>query len=232
MTLPEQGDYIDIHTHGDKSSSGKFVINNLMAHEENTPEDNPQQACSFGIHPWYLNEGNFSHLITRVSTMTCHSNMIAIGETGFDKLRGPSMELQHNAFEAHITISETSRKPVIIHCVKAWDELLEVHKTSRPEMPWLIHGFRGSKELGAQLVSKGMYLSFWFGFIIRPESALLLKSLPSDRIFFETDGSDIDIKEIYRKAATDMDLTIDQLKEVIINNFKHFFNLNSNSTTG
>jgi TatD DNase family protein len=223
MNLPGQGDYIDIHTHGDKTSSGRFVLNNLMAHEENTPEDIPQQACSFGIHPWYLNAGNFDQLIKRVSTMTCHSNMIALGEAGFDKLRGPSMELQRSAFEAQIAMSETSRKPVIIHCVKAWDELLEVHKTSRPKMPWLIHGFRGSKELAAQLISKGMYLSFWFGFIIRPEAAWLLKSLPGDRIFFETDGSKADITDLYKKVTADLGISVDELKTIVLLNFNKFF---------
>ena len=68
-------------------------------------------------------------------------------------------------------------------------------------MPWLIHGFRGNIELAQQLISKGMYLSFWFDFVIRPESSELLRSLPKDRIFLETDGADVDIRDIYKKVA-------------------------------
>jgi Tat protein secretion system quality control protein TatD with DNase activity len=44
-----------------------------------------------------------------------------------------------------------------------------------------------------------MYLSFWFDFILRPESAELLRNLPMDRIFLETDGADVPIRDIYKK---------------------------------
>jgi TatD DNase family protein len=158
-------------------------------------------------------------------------NILAIGEAGFDKLRGPSVELQRKVFEKQVSIAEDHKKPIIIHCVRAWDELLASHKKLKPVTPWLIHGFRGKKELARQLLSKGMYLSFWFDFVIRPESAGLLRSLPVSRFFLETDGADIDIREIYRKVATDLDLTIDELKAVLSNNFNLFFNHNSILTT-
>jgi TatD DNase family protein len=169
MKLPQPGDYIDIHTHLGKPSEGIFFIENLMAHEEKVPEDFPEQACTYGIHPWYLNENNCRQLLKRVNDLTLLPNLIAIGEAGFDKLRGPSMELQRSVFESQIDISEQNEKPVVIHCVRAWQELLEVHKKVRPEMPWLIHGFRGNVELAKQLLQKGMYLSFWFDFVLREE---------------------------------------------------------------
>ena len=86
-------------------------------------------------------------------------------------------------------------------------------------MPWLIHGFRGNVELASQLLSKGFYLSFWIDFVLRPESKELLKQLPADRIFLETDGADVDIKSIYNKVATDLDLSVDELKSIILKNF-------------
>jgi TatD DNase family protein len=92
-------------------------------------------------------------------------------------------------------------------------------------MPWLIHGFRGNIELANQLLSKGMYLSFWYEFILRPESAELLKGLPADRIFLETDGADVDIKQIYNKVAIDLNIKVDQLKKIIINNYNTFFGI-------
>ena len=223
MTNPQPGDYIDIHTHGAKPSAGIFIIENLMAHEERTPEDIPEQACTFGIHPWSLNDNNYNQLLNNVNAVTGYPNLFAIGEAGFDKLRGPSAELQRRAFEEQIAISEEIKKPVVIHCVRAWNELLSEHKRLKPKMPWLIHGFRGNKELAAQLLAKGMYLSFWFDFIMRPESAELLKSLPTDRIFLETDGAVVDIRDIYEKVAKDLDMSVDELKSIIQRNFKEFF---------
>jgi TatD DNase family protein len=231
MNLPQPGDYIDIHTHAGKISTGIYIIENLMAHEDRTPGDIPEQACTFGIHPWYLNNNNFDQLLNSVIAVTGFPNLVAIGEAGFDKLRGPSMELQRRAFEEQITISEEIKKPVVIHCVRAWDELIPEHKRLKPKMPWLIHGFRGNKQLAAQLLSKGIYLSFWLGFVIRPESSNLLQSLSTDRIFLETDGADVKIKTIYEKVAVDLDLSVDELKSIILTNFKDFFSFHSFYTT-
>jgi TatD DNase family protein len=150
--------------------------------------------------------------------------MIAIGEAGFDKLRGPSAELQLKVFNEQVTIAETCRKPVIIHCVKAWDELLSAQKNLKPSTPWMIHGFRGSVEMAKQLLSKGMHLSFWFDYVMRSESAGLMKSLPHNRIFLETDGADIDIRIIYEKVARDLAISVDELKLAVLSNFNEIFN--------
>lgn len=219
MHLPRPGDYIDIHVHGGLPASGIFILESLMAHEGKLPADVSGIAYTYGIHPWFLNEENHEQLINSVENTVIQPEIIAIGEAGFDRLRGPSHELQSRVFEEQIIISEKISKPVVIHCVRAWDELLAVYKKIRPKMPWLIHGFRGNVELASQLISKGFYLSFWFDFILRPESKELLKQLPADRIFLETDGADVDIKSIYNKVATDLDLSVDELKSIILKNF-------------
>ena len=223
MNLPQAGDYIDIHVHGGKPVSGNFIIESLMAHEEMFPENIPGVTYTYGIHPWFLNENNYNKLLDSVEHSADHPNMIAIGEAGFDKLRGPSPELQRQVFEKQVVIAETRRKPLIIHCVKAWDDLLAAQKKLKPEMPWLVHGFRGNVELASQLVSKGMYLSFWFDFVLRPESADLIRQLPVERIFLETDGAEVDIRKIYEKVATVLDISVDKLKSVVLSNFNEFF---------
>jgi TatD DNase family protein len=219
MYFPNQGDYIDIHVHGGVRASGIFILESLMAHEGKMPEDIPGVSYTYGIHPWFLNEDNHKQLISLVKSTISQPGIIAIGEAGFDKLRGPSAELQRTAFEEQIVISEELKMPVVIHCVRAWDELLSVQKKLKPKMPWLVHGFRGNVELASQLLLKGMYLSFWFDFVLRPESGKLLKQLPTDRIFLETDGADVDIRTIYNKVANDLDLTVDGLKSIILKNF-------------
>jgi len=225
MKYPLPGDFIDIHTHDSEVVSGIYAIENLMAHEERSPGDIRDQPCTYGIHPWYLNSGNIDHFIANVQSFVSSDNLISIGEAGFDKLRGPEMQTQLKAFEAQVIISEEIRKPLYIHCVRAWDELMPAHKKLRPKMPWLIHGFRGNVELAMQLLSKGMYLSFWFDFVLRPESSKLLKSLPKDRIFLETDGADEDIRTIYKKVADDLDMEVNELIKVIHRNYNTFFNV-------
>jgi TatD DNase family protein len=229
MNLPQSGDYIDIHTHGGHPSEGVFLLEDLMAHEDRIPGDLPDEACSYGIHPWNLTEDNFKSLLDRVVSVSGSPNLLAIGEAGFDRLKGPSMELQRSAFTEQVTISESIKKPVIIHCVRAWDELLQAHKKLRPKMPWLIHGFRGNVELAKQFLTKGIYLSFWFDFILRPESAYLIQNLSKNMIFLETDGANVAIKNIYEKVAGDLEMPVDELKAIINANFNTFFKLSTAS---
>jgi TatD DNase family protein len=224
MHLPGPSDFIDIHNHGSVEIPGVFVIENLMAHEDTEPSDKAGMAFSYGIHPWFLNKNNSTGLLLKVKQFITHPCVIGTGEAGFDKLKGPDIDLQRKVFREQVALAEEIRKPVIIHCVRSWDELLLAHKQSRPAMPWLVHGFRGNRELAAQLVSKGMYLSFWFDFIMRPESTPLIQSLPADRIFLETDGSGADIRDIYIKVSTDLGKTVEELKKQILSNFNIFFN--------
>ena len=223
MHFPQAGDYIDIHVHDGKPSAGLFILESLMAHEEKMPEAMSGVSYTYGIHPWFLNEENHKQLLLSVEKTVCHPEVIAVGEAGFDRLKGPSAELQRKVFEEQVIISEEIKKPVIIHCVRSWDELLAAKKKLKPRMPWLIHGFRGNQELAGQLLSKGMYLSFWFEFVLRPESGNLLRNMPNDRFFLETDGADVDIRSIYQKVATDRNQNVDDLKSDILNNYKAFF---------
>ena len=225
LSLPQPDDYIDIHVHEGKPSSGIFIVESLMAHEKHSPENIPGVAYTFGIHPWFLDEKNQADQIRSVENLIDHTGIIAVGEAGFDKLRGPSAELQRKVFEKQVGLAETYRKPVIIHCVKAWDDLLAARKKMKPTTPWMIHGFRGSVELAAQLLSKGLYLSVWFEFALRDESAELIKSLPADRFFLETDGAEVDIRDIYQKVSRDIDMNVEVLKTTIYKNFLNFFNI-------
>jgi len=224
MNFPSQGDYINIHSHGDTTAHGIFTLRNLMAHESVFPSDTIF-AWSFGIHPWYLNKDDQILLIRSVREIAGNQLLSAIGEAGFDKIKGPDMKLQISTFEAQVEIAEEFKKPLIIHCVKAWDELLAAHKKYKPSMPWLIHGFHGKKELAAQLLSRGMYISIWYSFAMIPESAELIRFIPRDRLFLETDGAEIDIRDIYNKVSNDLKIDVVDLKSLIFENYFKFFNL-------
>ena len=88
------------------------------------------------------------------------SGVVAIGEAGLDTLAESPMDLQKEVFLAQANLAEETHKPLIIHCVKAWADLIACKKAVKPEMPWIIHGFRGNGELASQLVRLGFYLSF------------------------------------------------------------------------
>ena len=223
MNSPRPGDYIDIHTHDPRPVPGVFAVENIMAHENQDPAAISAPVFTAGIHPWYIDANNSGTLLAYIRGIASSPDLIAFGEAGFDKLRGPSHEIQLAVFAEQVKISGEFGKPLVIHCVKAWNELQEAHRNLKPETPWLVHGFRGKKELALQLINRDMYISFWFDFVIRPESSGLLKSLPPERIFLETDGADADIRDIYSKVSADLGLSVDKLKDQISSNYRGLF---------
>lgn len=130
-----------------------------------------------GIHPWETGATPDFELLERAAA---HPSVAAIGETGVDRLRGAGIDTQTNVFRRHIALSESLRKPLILHVVKALDIILAVKKECRPAMPWIWHGFRGNATMAKQLADNGILLSLGSHFNT-DAAASVLKWLPSER---------------------------------------------------
>jgi TatD DNase family protein len=219
MNIPLNTDFINFHDHGSITAKGVFSVENILVHEGRTPSSKYGIVNSVGAHPWFLNDDNFELHMLKVKDMACSKNVVAIGETGFDKLKGPSIDLQRKAFEKHFELAEELSKPLIIHCVKAWPEIIEEKKRLKPLTPWVIHGFKGKKELAQELTDKGFYLSAWVEWAIRPVSSDTLNSMPPDRLFIETDGFDIGVEPVYTVVAGYLGITVEKLKAQVFRNY-------------
>ncbi|MBS0012053.1 MAG: TatD family hydrolase [Bacteroidales bacterium] len=216
-------EYINVHDHGAGPREGVFTVENIMVHEDHYPVEIDGIAYSCGVHPWNIEEGNINELVNKVREYALLPNVIALGEAGYDRIRGAGMELQEKAFMAQAEVSEEMKRPLFIHCVKAWDELLRAHKQVNPGMIWIIHGFRGKPQLAGQLLDKGFYLSPWVEWAIRPDSTETLKTIPLDRLFLETDGFDIGIEPVYRVVAEHLGIELEALKKQMWENFNAVF---------
>ncbi len=151
-------EFYDVHTHqiytednDDPYHSCIFDVYSLEF--EVAKELHQRHSFSCGIHPWYSEDSETQ--MAYLTEIASDSRIVAIGETGLDKLKGPSLEVQIPVFKKHIELSERLGKPIIIHCVKAWEELLRVKKESNPTQPWVIHGYRGKPELTKRLIKEG-----------------------------------------------------------------------------
>jgi TatD DNase family protein len=135
-----------------------------------------------------------------------------------DKVCETPWNLQEKAFIAQVKISESIQKPLIIHCVKAFNELIALKREIKPHQIWIIHGFRGKPEQASQLIKQGFFLSF--GPMYNDES---LSLIPPDRFFLETDNSGKTIESVYQKAAVTLGLDIKLLGSILENNLKRTF---------
>ena len=190
--------YFDIHTHNDTSSDNSNPIINVFPYA--ATDLKPNQKYSIGIHPCFISEKTLESELETMKAIAKNENIVAIGEIGLDRNSETNLELQKEVFLKQLKIAEELDKPIIIHCVKCFSEILELKKDST--VPWIIHGFRGKPELASQLIKKGIFLSFGAA-ILNPPPTLLstLIEVPTDKIFLETDDSTADIKLIYKKVA-------------------------------
>ena len=155
--------------------------------------------------------------------------MSAIGEVGLDKAHRDTFGQQQEVFAQMIKLSETYRKPVIIHCVRAYSELIAMRKSTKAKMPWVIHGFNGSVETMRQLLKHDMYISL--GEVLyrnETKAAEILKNLPVERLFLETDVSGREIKDVYSKVAALTGWEVGFLCKQIFENYGRLETTNGN----
>ena len=137
--------FFDAHTHHLPQSQTTAIVSCRM--DEKTASSYLQAPfISVSLHPWYLTEENIQSQIEWLEQIIqSDSRVVALGEAGLDKVCDTPLDLQIQAFRKVIELSETHHLPLVIHSVKATEELLALHKEYHPAQAWIIHGFRGKK---------------------------------------------------------------------------------------
>lgn len=187
--------YIDIHTHNTNSNNPFSVINLNMNQAEDFIQTEKKYFCSMGIHPWDVHL-SCPETLQKLEKLAADKRVVAIGECGLDKNSKATIKEQDYYFERQIVISEKLQKPMIIHCVASFNEIMVMKKKHNPQQPWIIHGFRGKPEMAKQLLNCGFYLSY--GEKFNPAS---VETTPLDRLCVETDESQMTIDQIYKNIA-------------------------------
>lgn len=206
---------INVHTH--KITEGKCIVN-LYADFEKVEG---HHFYSLGIHPWHIDADDRAQL-ERLKNFSVKENVIGIGETGLDKVCTTDFGLQQKLFVAQIHLANKLKKPLIIHCVRAWSEVFHLLRLEKNDVPVMFHGFNKSNDLANQVIEQGFYLSF--GKELQNNSvAEVLKSVPLEKCFFETDAHDIPIEEIYQLAADVLSTDINSLSLQIQKNAETVF---------
>lgn len=207
-------DFFNIHTHMAKHPESEIL--SVDVHLYSSIEKNA--FLSVGIHPWYLTDDDTENQLELLRKAIENKHVVAIGECGLDKLKGPSMELQKVVFKEQMVMAEEHGLPLVIHCVKASNELVQLKRQTHLDQPWIIHGFRGKEALAKEFIQHGFYLSF--GACYQEEA---LRSVPVERLFIETDESELSIEDIYLRVAQSRGMDLKELTESIKKNVERVF---------
>ncbi|GLB49063.1 TatD family hydrolase [Neptunitalea lumnitzerae] len=211
--------FVDIHTHSTETSKEQLTIINKF------PEEEPGEGYfSVGWHPWYIEADKEAVMLQKLETLAMHPNCLAIGECGLDKVTDTNFALQMSMFKKQVAISEKLQKPIVIHCVKAYQEIYQLKKELNPSQVWVIHGYHKNEQLASQLLSVGFQLSFGAALCENSTVQRTFANLPEKTFFLETDDqSEVSIEKVYEEAAYRRNRSVTELQSEIFKNFKEVF---------
>jgi len=201
-------DFLDFHHH----KLGKNGIYNLDFNEAI-----PIGKFSVGIHPKDITQ-NWKSDFEKIKNISISENCLAIGECGLDGLISAEENLQRKVFQAHIFWAEEIRKPIIVHCVRRFSQILH-YKNAK--VPLVIHGFNKKENIAAELLDAGFHLSFGYAALENLSLQNIIKNIPIHRLFLETDDSDFEIIKLYEKVSKIKSISLENLKNQMWENLNH-----------
>ncbi|MGY6520815.1 MAG: TatD family hydrolase [Mongoliitalea sp.] len=203
--------FIDFHTHQPPQSNRLYNLPNL---------DPVTSPFSIGIHPWYLNE-NWPENLETVEPHLKLPQVYALGEIGFDGIKGPSENMQQAAFQAQADLAKAYELPIILHCVKGL-HLLQAYLKKNPDtVPIIWHGWNLKPSIAQSLMNYPVFFSFGKQLMYAGSNAeAWLRACPVEKIFFETDDSDLPIEAIYQQASVILGRSLEELAVLAASNWK------------
>lgn len=216
--------FLNFHTHNFPPTPDEKSIYNLMIEEIDVIVKVRNNWISAGIHPWYIKMEDWQKDLQTLKKWIDNEQIIAIGECGLDRLAQVSIAQQLLVFDAQIKLAEQVQKPVIIHCVRAFNELIQWKIQNKPLIPLIIHGFNNKQEIAQQLLAHGFYFSLGT-VLVNPNSnaSKVIKLIPIERLFLENDDRETPIETVYEAAANHLEISISELKNQIWANFATVF---------
>lgn len=211
--------FFDIHSHKPAVPDDTVKIINILSGFDNIPSGGYYSA---GLHPWHLDIGTIQHEWLLLQRACNDQNVVAIGECGLDKVYKTDWTLQMEYFIKQIALAISLQKPLIIHCVRAFDEVLKILKEQRVNVPVIFHGFNRSAEMAVNIIEQGYCLSYG-KHLFNDAIKEVFSTVPRDRIFLETDDSDFRIEEIYEEAARILEIPLSEMKVLIDQNILRIF---------
>ncbi len=219
---------IDFHTHQFPEDKSDGALVNLVLPLTDLIDDALNLRFSAGIHPWLLVDvppRKLDLLLEQLEQVVAAGKIDAVGECGLDRTISTSLTEQSIVFEQQISLAEKYHLPLIIHCVKAYPELITFAKKYSMTLPWIIHGFNGNVQQLKQLLKYDIfYFSFGTAILKQPEKFVpLLKIVPKSHLLLETDDSKANLMDIYRQTAKLCGCSYHELKEQLEQNWKTLF---------
>ena len=211
--------FINLHTHKFSNLSDVIEVVNQYPWEFDASVPN----YSIGIHPWYVDENRLETDLEIIKEKLQLTGCLALGECGLDKRIEIPLDLQISVFKKQLELVKETQKPIVLHCVAAYDEVIAIKKEMKIENPMIIHGFSKNEQVAQTLLKNGFYLSFGKYLLRNPDLEKVFTFAPKNQILLETDTIEESIYQVYDKAAAIKGISVEQMKAIVFSNFSKIF---------
>jgi TatD DNase family protein len=213
--------YINVHTHHKPRLVDETVIRNAFHKLDSAQIEALPYWVSVGIHPWHIQQIELDYAMDQLTELALLPNVKAIGEIGIDRTITTPIHLQQRYFDAQLTVARAVNKPVIIHAVRSYSDILPYQKKSK--VPFIYHGFKGNLQQATEIVKHGGYFSFGAA-LFEPTIERVFESVNNAHFFLETDTArHLNIFDVYRKAAELKKMSEEEIIHLQRNNFTAVF---------
>ena len=211
--------FINLHTHKFSNLSDVIDVVNQYPWEFDASIPN----YSIGIHPWYIDENRLESDLEIIKEKLQLNECLALGECGLDKRIEIPLDLQISVFKKQLETVKQTNKPVVLHCVAAYDEVIAIKKEMKIENPMIIHGFSKNEQVAKSLLNNGFYLSFGKYLLRNPDLEKVFTFAPENQVLLETDTIEESIYQVYEKAASIKGISVEEMKTIVFTNFSRIF---------
>ena len=211
--------FINLHTHKFSNLSDVIDVVNQYPWEFDASIPN----YSIGIHPWYIDENRLESDLEIIKEKLQFNECLALGECGLDKRIEIPLDLQISVFKKQLEIVKQTNKPIVLHCVAAYDEVIAIKKEMKIENPMIIHGFSKNEQVAKSLLNNGFYLSFGKYLLRNPDLEKVFTFAPENQVLLETDTIEESIYQVYEKAASIKGISVEEMKTIVFTNFSRIF---------
>jgi len=177
--------FCDIHTHN-LSNENRFVIDI----SENYHLADSVKYFTVGIHPKTVQTvEQLNDSFQNIFLLAQKTNCVAIGECGLDKFSSIPITLQEEIFRKQIAIAQQFNKPLVIHCVRLYSEIIRIIKDTKFCNEVILHGFNANAQTTNQLLKISNICFSISELITNPQTKGYnsLELIPLQRIFTESD---------------------------------------------
>ena len=210
--------YIDIHTHSNPRPDIPSLVD--VSGREDCCFD--YEYFSVGIHPKSIGE-DWQSQLSKIEQLAQKPSFGGVGECGLDKFADRPRDLQEKVFVEQLLLAQRIAKPVIIHCVRLYTDVLRLLKKIRFGNPVVFHGYNGNPDIAAQLLKlPNTYFSYSAATLAMPgtSGAKSLPMIPAERLLTETDCEQgADLSGVVETIAKIKNLDSDILRQTIYENF-------------